>query len=208
MALCSSQCKHWSHVHSPYFKVPLALNQPFSFCVGFISNDRCHCALYLRLVWFAKSVVSCPSQNRQSEACTYFLLPVIRTSNKGLLLREQTVQTVGFSSLTLLLLERKVLKTYRLNSWENVERAWPGGDWGYLVDRPFSLSASPGLIFFALGFSALYLTVVTGSSFGKRETTPGMCLQRLYHGLSPLTWYFSFSRHVLSVWPGLTWNSL
>lgn len=62
---------------SPYFKVPLALKQPFSFCVGFISNDRCHCALYLRLVWFAKSVVSCPSQNRQTEACTYFLLPVI-----------------------------------------------------------------------------------------------------------------------------------
>lgn len=207
MVLCSSQCKHCSHVYSPYFKVPLALNQPFSFCVGFISNDRCHCALYLRLVWFAKSVVSCPSQTVRS---LYLLSSSCYpgTSNKGLLLREQTVQTVCFSFLTLLLLERKVLKTYRLNSWENVERAWPGGDWGYLVDRPFSLSASPGLTFFVLGFSALYLTVVTGSSPGKRETTPGMCLQRLYHGLSPLTWYFSFSRHVLSVWPGLTWNSL
>lgn len=86
-----------------------------------------------------------------------------------------------------------------------MERAWPGGDWGYLVNRLFSLSSSLGMSFFALGFLALYLTVVTGSSPAKEETTPGMCLQRLYHVLSPLDIFPSWDMLFLCGlgWPGI-----
>lgn len=154
--------------------------------MGFISNDKCHWGLYLRPVWFAKSVVSCPSPNRQTEACTSFLLPVILAlPTKGCFSESKHSRQLASSSWPCCFWKERYIKRKDLIH----EKVWRGPGWEVTEDiwsTGLSLSASLGMSSFALGFWALYLTVVAVSSLAKEETTPGMCLPRLYHGLSPL----------------------
>lgn len=188
-------------------EVSVALKEPFSFRVGFILNDRCHRALSSRL--FFEASVACKgncivSITKQTKACVYFLLPVTPTSNKGLPVREQSLVSSPWPWHSGKEKGFKLEDLTHQTLWRGHGREVPEGIWyaGLSWLSLFLCKSS-----FALGSWAWQINCGDQVALLLRRKPPQGCSsRRLCHGLSPLTWHFSVLRHVLSVWPRLTWN--